>query len=67
MYIVVNQDLNEASGPHIVSNCPVYRWRDILIGYLVWEVRSGAKHGQQPVWLGNAWGGSRLEIEIGRK
>ena len=42
----VNQDLNEPSGPHIVSNCLLYRWRDILIGYLVWDVRSGAKHGQ---------------------
>ena len=42
----VNQDLNEPSGPHIVSNCLVYRWRDILIGYLVWDVRSVAKHGQ---------------------
>lgn len=60
---VVNQDLNEPSGPHIVSNGPVYRWRDILIGYLVWQVRSGAKHGQ----AGNVWGGSTLEIEIGCK
>ena len=53
---VVNQDLNEPSGPHIVSNGPVYRWRDILIGYLVWQVRSGAKHGQSAGLAGQCMG-----------
>ena len=53
---MVNQDLNEPSVPHIVSNGPVYRWRDILIGYLVWEVRSGAKHGQPAGLAGQCMG-----------
>ena len=39
-----------------MSNCPVYRRRDILIGYLVWEVRSGAKHGQSAGLAGQCMG-----------